>query len=184
MINKANSHAHSDAQDPFYWLMKARELDQAASLIWKAMREDWQLLSSAPVGAAIGHEHAPSAGLSGVFWLNAGLALENLLKGILIESDPTLIIGGAITSRLKTHSLLRLAKNAAVSLDVNDAFFLSIGTKCVQWAGRYPRSTKPNSSAALVFSETHVTAYRRLFERFSERFPSSGAKTVSHVRLA
>jgi hypothetical protein len=118
-----------------------------------------------------------------VFWLNAGSALENLLKGIVVQDDPSSIVNGTVTPNLKTRNLLNLAKRASVSVDVQDAFFLSIGTQCVMSAGRYPFSNKPNESKPPVFSEADVIAYKSLFERFSSRFADRDSKVVALYRL-
>ena len=172
------------AHDPFSWLMQARELDQAAMQIWKAIEEAFAKISRNSVGTTIDQKEAPGSSLGGVFWLNAGFALENLLKGLIVQDDPSSIVNGVITNSLKTHNLLRLAKRASVALDVRDAFFLHVGTQCIMWAGRYPCSNKPNESKPIVFSEADVIAYQRMFERLSSRFADQDSKIVRLYRLA
>ena len=116
-------------------------------LIWAAVREDLERLSQLEVGAEIRLEQAPHANLGGVFWLNAGFALENLLKGIIVKDKPDFVINGRITRPLQTHNLFKLAKRASIDLNVIEAFYLSVGTQCMIWAGRYPSSTKPEEKA-------------------------------------
>lgn len=77
------------AHDPFFWLKQARELDAAAMLIWEAIRHDFEVLSQSPVRATVDLRAVPHANLGGVFWLNAGFALENLFKGIIVQAIPT-----------------------------------------------------------------------------------------------
>jgi hypothetical protein len=153
-------------------------------LIWNAMREDLVKLSKAAVGSAVDCKQVPYANIGGVFWLNAGFALENLLKGIIVQNDPTSIVNGTITASLKMHNLLGLAKRAAVSLDPTEAYYLFVGTECIMWAGRYPCSTTPDQPVALVFSEADVLAYRSLFEQLSARFIGCEGKRVTLHRLA
>ena len=150
-------------------------------LIWTAMRQDVERLAHSAVGTILELQEVPCANLGGVFWLNAGLALENLFKGIIVRYEPNCIVNGIITKSLRTHDLLELAKRAGFASNGLDAFFLRVGTECVKWAGRYPCSTKPGESAPPVFSESDVIAYRSLFDRLADRFES---KTVTLTRLA
>jgi len=148
------------------------------------MREDLARLSGAAVGSTIDLKQAPNANLGGVFWLNAGLALENLLKGIIVQDDPASVVNGTITNPLKTHNLLRLATRASVPLDPVEGFFLWVGTECVKWAGRYPCSTSPDESAPPVFSEADVMAYRGLFSRLSGRFTGCDSNSTDGTGMA
>lgn len=174
------------AHDPFYWLKQARELDRAAMLIWKSIRNDIERMSQAEskVGSVFNLEEFPFFNLGGVFWLNAGFALENLLKGIIVQSDPASVSNGVISRQLKTHDLFKLATLASLKIDAIDAFFLWVGTQCTVWAGRYPCSTKPGESAPPIFSEADVIAYRRLYERMERRYDLANEKTVRFERLA
>ena len=179
-MNDFDNHA----TDSFFWFKQATELDKAAMLIWAAIRQDFVSLSHAKVGTVIDLKQAPHANLGGVFWLNAGSALETLLKGVIVLDQPHLVVEGAITRPLKTHNLLRLAKLASIDIDIIEAFFLEVGTTCVIWAGRYPCSTKPGESKPLVFSEADVMAYRKMFDRFVGRLGGNVSRSVTFKRLA
>lgn len=172
------------AHDPFFWLKQAKELDRAAMLIWAAVLQDSEWMSQFEVGAEIRLEQVPHVNLGRVFWLNAGFALENLLKGIIVKDKPDSVINGRITGHLKTHNLFKLAKRASIDLNVIEAFYLWVGTQCVMWAGRYPCSTKPEETAPPVFSESDVIAYRSLFDRLEGQFDTSKSKVVTFSRLA
>lgn len=78
---------HSD-YDPRYWLKQAMELDRAATLLWDAIRDNLQKASTLEVGSELQLTEVPFINLGGVFWLNAGFALENLFKGLIIQ-NPT-----------------------------------------------------------------------------------------------
>ncbi len=177
--NATNHRAH----DPLFWLKQAKELNRSAMLIWAAMLEDLERISKLEVGAVIELEQVPNANLGGVFWLNAGLALENLLKGIIVQDEPDSVIKGRITGRLRTHDLFKLAKRASIDLDVIDAFYLSVGTQCVLWAGRYPCSMRPDETGLAVFSESDVIIYKSLFERLAGRFDTCTSIVVTFSRL-
>lgn len=171
------------AHEPSYWLKQAKELDTAAMLIWSAICADLESLSRSSVGTAVSLRDVPHVNLGGIFWLNAGLALENLFKGIIVQDDPSSVVNGTITKKLKTHNLFALAKLASLELDPNDAFFLWVGSECVEWAGRYPCAIKPEKSSPPVFSEGDVIAYKGLFDRLISRFDGSHSKNVIFTRL-
>ena len=179
----ANTRIPNHAADPFFWLAQAKELDKAAMLVWRAIRDDWLRMSRSPAGSVIDLEQVPHARLGGVFWLNAGLALENLFKGIIIKSHPEVVANGAVTGALKTHNLVKLARDASYELDVPGAFFLWVGTKSVIWAGRYPCSTKPGESKPPVFSEADVDAYKRIFEKLVQQLDDPKKRRLMMKRL-
>ena len=170
------------AEDPFFWLVQAKDLDRAAMLIWSAIRDELVRISQFPVGTVIRVDVSP-VNLGGVFWLNAGMALENLLKGMIIADKPHLANGGRLDRSIRTHDLCVLAKRASVKLSVMDAFFLWVGTQCVMWAGRYPSSLRPGETKPPVFSEADVDAYTSLFDRFASRFDASEPRHRTISRL-
>lgn len=170
------------AEDPFFWFMQAKDLDMAAMLIWSAIRDDMLRISRFPVGTVVNVDASPS-NLGGVFWLNAGMALENLLKGVIIADKPHLANGGSLDRSIRTHDLCVLAKHASIELSVIDTFYLWVGTRCVVWAGKYPSSLKPGETKPPVFSEADVGAYRRLFNRLASRFDASEPRHRTLVRL-
>jgi len=72
-----------------------------------------------------------------------GFALENLVKGIIVGRDPTLVS----RARLKTwhgagHDLVALFRRAGISLCVEDEQTLSRVTRIAEWKGRYPVAMK------------------------------------------
>lgn len=180
MRREAKGRAH----DPFFWRKQAKELDLAAMLIWAAMRRDFEALSGKHVGSTVSLSDVPYVNLGGVFWLNAGLALENLLKAIIIHQEPDSVVNGTVARSLRTHNLTALARRAAITLDPIDAFFLWVGTESVTWAGRYPCANAPGKTGPPVFSESDVLGYRCLFDRLEKKVPADDGRTVSFTRLA
>lgn len=156
--------------DPRSWLKQAMELDQAAMLLWEAIQADFQKARQLKVGSELTSREVPFMNLGGVFWLNAGLALENIFKGLVIQHQPSLISDGVLDKKLRTHDLLKLAELGKVDLNGVEGFYLWIASKCVQWAGRYPVALRPGEKVPLVFSEADVMTYRAVFEKTIKRF--------------
>ena len=170
--------------DPRFWLKQAKELDRAASLLWDAIRDNLQKASKVEVGFELTLTEVPFINLGGIFWLNAGFALENLFKGLIIQNQPDSVIDGVLSKRLRTHDLLKLAKLATVEFDLVEGFYLWVGSRCVQWSGRYPVALIPGQKAPPVFSEADVLAYRSLFEKTVKRFDSKYSVSVRFERIA
>lgn len=171
-------------QDPFFWLKQAKELDRAAMLIWAGIEADLQGMSKLPVGTTVVQEQFRNGNLGGVFWLNAGLALENVLKGLIVKEQPDVVINGRLKRDLKTHKLLKLSGLAGANLSTIEAFYLSIATECVTWAGRYPSSATGTEPKPSVFSEGDVLAYRKLFDRLAGQLDAGDGRVVTFQRLA
>lgn len=172
----------SRMHDPRYWFKQAKELDQAAWVIWDAIRVDLTRLSRMEAGSIVPVESAVNANLGGIFWLLAGFALENALKGLIIRNEPDAAIDGRLDRSLRTHNLLRLAKRASVPLTVAEAFYLQVGTQCTTWAGRYPASMRRGDTGLLVFSEADTVAYRAVYGELAARFEQDMPSTTL-VRL-
>lgn len=133
--------------DPRFWLKQAMELNQAAMLLWDAIRADFQKARRLNVGSELNSSEVPFMNLGGVFWLNAGFALENSLKGLVIQNQPSLISQGVLNKKLRTHNLLKLAELANVDLTGVEGFYLWIASKCIQWSGRYPVALRPGEKS-------------------------------------
>ncbi len=170
--------------DPRFWLKQAKELDRVAMLLWDAISDNLQKASKLEVGSEINLWDVPFINLGGVFWLNAGLALENLFKGLIIQNQPDSVISGVVSKKIRTHNLLKLARLATVEFDLVEGFYLWVGSRCVKWAGRYPVALMPGEKAPPVFSERDVLAYRRLFEKTFKRFDGKYSVSVQFVRIA
>ena len=156
--------------DPRFWLKQAKELDEAAMLLWHAIQADFLKAKQLEIGSELTSSDVPFMNLGGVFWLNAGFALENGFKGLIIQNHPELIDNGILNQKLRTHNLLKLAELAGEELDGLEGFYLWIASKCVEWSGRYPVALRPGETVPLVFSEADVVKYKAVFDRIISRF--------------
>ena len=76
--------------------------------------------------------------VSSIFMMLAGLSLENLIKGILISQDPSIVNGGKFNWGRKPHGLVSLFKQANVLVSSDEKMFLKRLEEFVAWVGRYP----------------------------------------------
>ncbi|HYZ77947.1 MAG TPA: hypothetical protein VE596_11300 [Gaiellaceae bacterium] len=132
------------ARNPHNWHSSAEELKRASDLL----RSTWfaEVLSQherfqAYMAGELARPWEPWVG--GPAMTLAAFAIENVLKGLLIASNPALVqpsmdqpeilFGAAIRS----HNLLRLADDAGVDLSHEEKTLLERLTEFAQWAGRY-----------------------------------------------
>jgi hypothetical protein len=139
-------------------------------------------MSRKPVGTTLDQKGFPNQSLGGVFWLNAGSALENLPKGIIVQDDPSSIVNGTVTPNLKTRNLLNLAKRASVSVNVQDAFFLSIERSALCWPGGIHVRTSRTSRSHPCFRK-HMSSPTGASSSGSLGLADRDSKVVALYRL-
>lgn len=100
-------------------------------------------------------------------YLLMSYALENLLKGIAVLNDPSLVTKGKIEKQIKTHDLNELCSLNQIKLDQKLTDFQSIlSTQCVSNA-RYPVGLNENIELTdPTFTENDFVSYQKLFEKY------------------
>lgn len=161
------------------WLAKANQLHRAAWLIWQAVQNDFD-----EVGRAARHDYdfdrdglpqnLPSVMEPFVFL--ASLAIENLLKGMLVIAHPEYVKDGKLHGEVITrHDLLRLAREVNVDLDADERSFCELGTSAIESWGRYPISKSVSKMMSqIIIKGTVGGVFEHLFDRLAamtkERF--------------
>lgn len=148
-----------------YWYNKAQDLLGAVLILAAAQEKDGSGdFKAADLG--LWESYRFSIALPPVFALNAGLALELLLKSAIVKRDngPE----NVPTNGAKGHSLTFLSKELQVVLSDDDAAVLEGFSIYIHWMGRYP---VPKSRQVWDY------AYRVL-ERLRKRVPLGPTPTV------
>ena len=68
-------------------------------------------------------------------------AMENALKGLIVARNPGIVSPQRISKTLKSHELVKLAKDARFSLAVQEIPVLRALSHIAEWVGRYPVAT-------------------------------------------
>lgn len=114
-----------------YWKNRASDLNAAAVLLGSACEKDMPIEVS-PKSLGLGAGFAFRAALPPVFRLNAGLAIELLLKACIVKRD-------GHCENLKTiHQLNKIAKDAGFIPTDPQEKLLDVMTEYIYWLGRYP----------------------------------------------
>ncbi len=175
---------------PDSWLSYAEELEEAAEVLWAdrdngmLVEGDTQLDGSFVVKKSSAHSRS--------YILLASLALENVLKGLSIASDATLISSGRLDKTLQSHKLLELAKKVdGLILSKDEKHILQVCQDAIPYWGRYPipleyKGLKPKEAAndkfGACFRKLHFRLCKLLYEMVKDGWDSGvGAKTL-HMR--
>jgi hypothetical protein len=148
------------ARNPNNWLVRAVWLYKSAQVLLEAKEAtDERLWSSSlfhmswlrrPTDEQI-REHSltfeESMGFGMTSVLLRGLAIENLLKGILVQRDADRWVPRPAAANRPlyhwTHDLETLARDADFQLDQEDVRVCRQLTLYVEWGGRYPTAMAP-----------------------------------------
>ncbi|RDV14669.1 hypothetical protein DXT99_13460 [Pontibacter diazotrophicus] len=99
--------------------------------------------------------------------LLSGFALENALKGLLVAQEPTHIINGALSNKIKNHSLLNLVSIAKdLTLTEAEKTICNIAQEAIPYWGRYPVPLRSESlKEEQILNDEFVSVIERLFQR-------------------
>lgn len=126
-------------QMPLLWQWTAREFICAGNILLRALEDPkWFDATESPDGAITKPVKA--------MWLLYGLALENLLKGVLVARGSDATKTGKLNKTLKNHDLVRLWRSAGLpESEATDELL-----KNLRWSiepGKYPVGTRPDAQA-------------------------------------
>lgn len=130
-------------QMPILWQLLAREFVCAANILSTKCKDEDLFASRAPNGNSLWKPY-------GAIRLLYGLALENLLKGLLIAQGVDATSTGELNKKLKHHDLVKLWNWATLPPTVHTENLLRI----LEWSiesGKYPVGTKPDPNAPQLF---------------------------------
>jgi hypothetical protein len=150
---------------PEYWYTYAQELADTAEEIYRKSKDQY-IAYIHYYGDGSKKTHRRPA-ISRPVLLMYGLSLENLIKGLLISEEPTLLEGGKLSKHLLGHDLVKLAvRFKSLKLDAKEWDLLALLSDVVPYHGRYPvprnaEDVKPEK----YINEDVFAACRELFRR-------------------
>jgi len=130
-------------QIPLIWQYTAREFVCAANIL-RAKYEDENFFTQNAPGESSSNK--PYNAIRLLY----GLAMENLLKGLLVAQGIDATSTGELNKQLKSHKLVHLWEMAGLPLTGQTESVLKI----LRWAvetGKYPIGTKPDPNAPTTF---------------------------------
>lgn len=157
---------------PNDWRSLASELREAADLLWNdrsnGLRAEVDHVADVKDGQFVEKTIARKIySISRPFILLAGFAIENLLKGLIVESRPETITSGTLHDSLKSHSLEQLAGQLeGIEFSSDELKFLRTAQSAIPYWGRYPIPLNFNRVVPEVgMTEQHYQTFSVLFDR-------------------
>lgn len=140
---------------PTSWLSVGEELMDAAEIIWEynngiqrseTIHTDEEILEQRMISS-----------ISRPYFLLAGFAIENVLKGIIVYDDPTTINTGKL-KYIKTHKITQLINEITViELDAKELELFKNIEEAIPYWGRYPIPLKSSG----MTPDIGITSERR-----------------------
>ena len=160
----AYSEEFKNRQSPIWWYNKSSQLNASAAVVWHfgvankvpdSMRKELGF----PAGFCL------DAGCFPVFPLLCGLAIETLLKGIIVLS------GGKVEFK---HNLVELAEATALELDEALKKKLRFLSENVIWDGKYPVPKREEHLRSHWLEHSNIDwsweEHRIIWDRFANEF--------------
>lgn len=125
-----------------HWHDKGVSLRRSALVLYRAALPELRLYEKARRVAlkelrrrsVVRHEHPDVLPAFSLY----GSALESVFKGIMVSKDPALISADNLSEKLKSHDLVRLARDASIRLSDHEQHVLKWVSKVLIWKARYP----------------------------------------------
>jgi hypothetical protein len=156
-------------QDAQMWLEQAIQLKMSADVILV------ELEKILPLSQVLPGVRVKKLAYINSFMLLTGMAFENLIKGILIGRDKTVVDQQKINNRLWNvrggHGIAELGKKVR-SLTPEESDLLKRLEEYLFWAGRYHLPLNSDvyfkGQNLLMFKTTDITLITQLFQSFEE----------------
>lgn len=175
---------------PASWLEYAEELETAAEALWEVidtgliLQTETQIDGSLIIKKTTIHSRA--------YILLAGFALENVLKGLIIANNPSLITSGSLDESIKNHKLTELAnKINSVTLSREERNILEICQDAIPYWGRYPIPQKykglktaeeANDEFRSCFRQLHFRLCKLLYDLIKDGWDSGAGPATVKMR--
>ena len=155
------------AADQWKWRPVALSLLFAADTLWKRVRQG--LVEFDEISRLGDLSEAADVGLRlrGPFFLLAGLAVENLLKAIIVKrmhaENRPVTEGNVLRLERGRHSLIALSRSAQITLSSEEREVLARLSTFVPWAGRYPVPIKKTDTTQSRITRSDDFARIKIF---------------------
>jgi hypothetical protein len=154
----------AQVQSPGSWLLSAMALKAAADQInWRDVLAKGEL---------------PVIGISDVYRMLIGMAIESLLKGVMAAQGISVLDSkGNLAKAFSTHDLHRLAYNidrTQFALTTDELRVLKEITPYIEWGGRYPIPRMAPKLIDKMHSSMDMEIELKLYERLYEHLAKIG----------
>ncbi|MCC6345682.1 MAG: hypothetical protein IT388_00685 [Nitrospirales bacterium] len=176
-------------RQPYRWLQKAESLRRTAEIIAGHVIDDFKKSRSGE------KEDGRKPEIYPVYLMIAGLALEVLLKGILVGRGEKIVDKGEFKGWSGgSHDLLRLIERVSIRIDEKERWFFERLSEHISWAGKYPipkrykkvmpRPMPQGFACVTYFSSEDISLFKSSYEMLKVMVQAEIEKKRAVNRLA
>jgi len=158
-------------QSKHEWLRTSRNLYTAANILYDESAKSFEKLTAylEKAGSA-SDEWFPEAGMHLVARMLAGMSIENLIKGLILQKQPSKISKGKFN--IQDHNLINLLdKNLPeISFTKKERGILEELTKSIKWKGKYPIPLGVGEYEHAVQIKDEVPTIQTIYEKLKKQY--------------
>ena len=162
------------------WKIKADEFYRSSEYLWIEINKDHsELINERKTENVYTRPYTPI--LDHTYFLLICLSIENLLKGLILYANPTLI-ANKLDKSISNHDLEKLSKFTTINFSDDENDFLIMASTIISWYSRYPIPRNANQiiqSANFDYNKIRNT-YLQLFSKLSFEMKTSGGLTKNY----
>ena len=173
---------------PSVWFYEAVGLLRAAFVLWEKFSEEFEKMMKSRVGEMTRDQMTDwnTQRFMQCYMMIAGLAIENLVKAVLVAKENIHFTKGRLPKELESHDLAKLLCRASVQLSEGETRLVARAADAIVWKGRYaiPRLADKIPSEGFAHISSHPRDVVALFRKMVAELPSDVLATdcVPNVR--
>ena len=138
----------------------AKSLYLSGKTLYKKFSDDLTFLEN-----GVDPKELPYLDVFFIYLMLYGLAIENLLKSLIIKNGTSLYQNGVINKRYRTHNLNSLFDSCGLKKSNDEKEILDILSEFVLWAGKYSVPSKIQDMKKLFSPAKQLIVPEKLYER-------------------
>ncbi len=159
------------AKSRYVWLQTAESLFTASQILYResdvAFNKLYEYLEKAGSASL---DMFPEAHTHIVARMLVGMALENLIKGIILQRFPETIFQGVLDKKITNHDLKTLLlKLPEIIISEKETAILDELTQSILWRGRFPLPLRVENFINTPHMENEIMIVQSLFIRLKDK---------------
>lgn len=156
---------------PIFWRKKAEELKYAGELIWPHAESTSNKIIESIMDRKIDFRKIEPNTFS-IFMSLIGFSTECLFKATIIRDNPEYVSNGILSSKIRGHNLIELAKIAKIKLSQHEQIFCMQAYRSMVIESRYPIAKEAEPINGIFEAGGHCKEiFTNLYERL---YPTLG----------
>lgn len=156
----------------YEWQRTSRNLITSSNILYRESQQAYdQMVDFLKKSGSASDEEFPAAGTFVVARMLTGMALENLIKGLIIQNDPTHVSKDKKIG-LKSHNLGLLWTKylPAISICDSEKALLEELSNSIIWKGRYPIPVSSDKFESPKSFDNEITTINNIYRRLIEAY--------------